>query len=266
MTAYLDNNILKLLATAKKKGYTLKNTMETPTEREARKQQEEQEITKALIEGRNNAYWEQYSLWANGKPEKEFTFHSWVPGKQQNVPAAQRVARKALDLTKRLKNETFNVSLGGFPGVGKTALALAMSDRLRKAGKSVMFVSTAELKRLYSAGYDDGEQKQRLKFTLEKMKEVDVLILDDFGTEGDMTAQGKVRVRSDMRDDMYRISNARVEKTTIITTNNMIDELKTMYDPKTVDRLIPKNEEQRIVFRGMGSVRGGVERGVPQRD
>ena len=255
MTAYLDNNVLKLLATAKKKGYTLKNTMETPTEREVRKRREEQEITKALVEGKNNAYWERYSLWANGKPEGEFTFHNWVPGKQQNVPAAQRVARKALDISKRLKNETFNVSLAGFPGVGKTALALAMSDYLRKAGKSVMFVSTAELKHLYRVSFDDDEQAQRLKFTVEKMKEVDVLILDDFGTEGDLTAQGKVRVRSDMRDDMYRISNARIEKITIITTNNMIEELKTMYDPKTVDRLIPKNEEQRIVFREMKSVR-----------
>lgn len=255
MTAYLDNNILKLLATAKKKGYTLKNTMETPTEREARKQQEEQEITKALIEGRNNAYWEQYSLWANGKPEGEFTFYNWVPGKQQDVTAAKKVARQALDLTKRLMKETFNVTLSGLPGVGKTALALAMSDRFRQAGKSVMFVSTAELKHLYSTGYDDDEQKQRLKFTVSKMKEADVLILDDFGTEGDMSAQGKVRVRSDMRDDMYRVSNARLKKITIITTNNTLKELNTMYDPKTIDRLIPKSEGYRIVFRDMKSVR-----------
>lgn len=255
MTAYLESNVIKLLAAAKKKGYTLKNTMETPTEREARKQQEEQEITKALIEGRNNAYWEQYSLWANGKPEGEFTFYNWVPDKQQDVTAAKKVARQALDLTKRLTKETFNVTLSGLPGVGKTALALAMSDRLRQAGKSVMFVSTAELKHLYSTGYDDDEQKQRLKFTVDKMKEADVLILDDFGTEGDMSAQGKVRVRSDMRDDMYRVSNARLKKITIITTNNTLKELNTMYDPKTIDRLIPKSEGYRIVFRDMNSVR-----------
>ena len=266
MTAYLDSNILKLLATAKKLGHTFNNTMETPTEREARKQREEQEITRALLDGRRNAFWERYSLWANGKPEGEFTFHNWVPSKQHNVPAAQKVARKALDLTKRLTEETFNVTLAGLPGVGKTALALAMGNYLRNAGKSVMFVSTAELKHLYSTGYDDDERKQRLRFTVEKMKEVDVLILDDFGTEGDMNPQGKVRVRSDMRDDMYRVSNARMEKITIITTNNMIEELNTMYDPKTIDRLIPKNEEQRIVFRDMGSVRGGVEFGIPQRD
>lgn len=255
MAAYLDNNVLKLLATAQELGYTFKNTFETPAEREARKQREEQEITKALIEGRNNAYWEQYSLWANGKPEDEFTFHNWIPSKQQEVAAAKRVARKALDLTKDLIKETFNVTLSGLPGVGKTALALAMSDYLRKAGKSVMFVSTAELKHLYSAGYDDDEQKRLLKFTVEKMKEVDVLILDDFGTEGDMNAQGKVRVRSDMRDDMYRVSNARLEKITIITTNNTLKELNTMYDPKTIDRLIPKSEGYRIVFRDMNSVR-----------
>lgn len=255
MAAYLENNVLKLLATAQELGYTFKNTFETPAEREARKQREEQEITKALIEGRNNAYWEQYSLWANGKPEGEFTFYNWVPGKQQDVIAAKKVARQALDLTKKLTKETFNVTLSGLPGVGKTALALAMSDRLRQAGKSVMFVSTAEMKHLYSTGYDDDEQKQRLKFTVGKMKEADVLILDDFGTEGDMSAQGKVRVRSDMRDDMYRVSNARLEKITIITTNNTLKELNTMYDPKTIDRLIPKSEGYRIVFRDMNSVR-----------
>ena len=118
-----------------------------------------------------------------------------------------------------------------------------------------MFVSTAELKHLYTAGFDDDEQKQRLKFTVEKMKEVDVLILDDFGTEGDLTAQGKVRVRSDMRDDMYRISNARMEKITIITTNNTPEQLLRMYNEKLISRLLPHSKEHAVSFAGLEDVR-----------
>lgn len=251
----LGENILKLMEIAKEKGYTVEDLAETAEEREERKRQEEAEIQTALVKGNNDKYWTKFSLWPNGIPQKKFTFMNWVPGKQQDEEAAGKIARKALELTKRLVNEEFNVTLAGFPGVGKTALALAMGEYLRSVGKSVMMVSTAELKYLYSRSFNAEDIEERLRFTLAKMKEVDVLILDDFGTEGDLNAQGNVRVRSDMRDDMYRLSNARINKTTIITTNNRIDELATMYDPKVADRMIPKDKNYRIVFAGMKSVR-----------
>lgn len=251
----LPNNVLKLMKQAEKMGYTLEKTTETPEEREERKRKEELEVTAALRKGDKDKYWTKFSLWPNGIPQKKFTFMNWVPSKQQDEEAAGRIARKALELTKRLVNEEFNVTLAGFPGVGKTALALAMGEYLRGIGKSVMMVSTAELKYLYSRSFNAEDIEERLRFTLAKMKEVDVLILDDFGTEGDLNAQGNVRVRSDMRDDMYRLSNARINKTTIITTNNRIDELATMYDPKVADRMIPKDKNYRIVFAGMKSVR-----------
>jgi DNA replication protein DnaC len=95
------------------------------------------------------------------------------------------------------------------------------------------------------------------------MREVDVLLLDDFGTEGGMKVDNVVRpVRKDMQDFMYRVANVRidfdknkVEKPTIITTNNLQEDIDRMYNQKAVSRLYPKSKEHRIAFNKMGDVR-----------
>lgn len=95
------------------------------------------------------------------------------------------------------------------------------------------------------------------------MKEVDVLLLDDFGTEGGMKGDKFSPVRKDMQELMYRVANSRFDlntnsivRTTIITTNNLQSELEQMYNEKLISRLIPKNKEQRLAFNKMKDVRG----------
>ena len=81
----------------------------------------------------------------------------------------------------------------------------------------------------------------------------DVLLLDDLGTE----SGGRVKeIRTDMYDLMYRISNARTAKTTIITTNNTPAELGKIYSEKIVSRLLPKRKERCINMNGLKDVRG----------
>ena len=55
---------------------------------------------------------------------------------------------------------------------------------------------------------------------------------------------------------MYRISNARLDKATLVTTNNAPAELGRMYDERIVSRLIPKNKGQIVDMRGLDDVRG----------
>ena len=69
--------------------------------------------------------------------------------------------------------------------------------------------------------------------------------------------KGTIRpVHKKMQELMYDINNARFgKKTTIITTNNTVDELRAMYNVKLISRLIPTNDEHTLNFNGLTDVR-----------
>lgn len=200
------------------------------------------------------------SVWPSDQRMK-FTFQDWNIDLQDG-DSAKVIGNQAYKLCKKLENEPGNVFMLGSRGVGKTSLALAMLDKLG-ATKTTMFVSTAELASMIGQQYDYSDVAKRIKKIEKAMKEVDVLLLDDFGTEGGMKGDKFSPVRKDMQEMMYRVSNSRfnlntnsIVRTTIITTNNLQSELEQMYNDKLISRLIPKNKEQRLAFNGMQDVRG----------
>lgn len=149
----------------------------------------------------------------------------------------------------------------GPKGVGKTSIAVAMINELRTAGTNVMFVTTAELSSMMGTQYKADDIRAKLVDVERAMKEVDVLVLDDFGTEGGMQSDIKP-VRKDMQELMYRVANARFDldtnavcKSTIITTNNTQQQLETMYNDKLISRLVPKDKQHRLAFNAMNEVR-----------
>lgn len=255
MELALPEVVLKLMNKAERMGISVDDVIETPEQRAQREKEFEDKQRKAWRKGMKKKFWEEFSVWPDGKPE-EFTFHDWRPNIQENVEATKYVARQTLNITKELveQGKSYNVVFLGTPGVGKTSLALAMANEFRNVGKFVMFVSTTELKRMYDNMYDKGKEDLRPKVDniVTWMKKAEVLILDDFGTEGMGRDKG---VRVDMQNSMYEVVNARKGKTTLITTNNRIEELQAMYDPKIISRLIPKNKDHQVVFKGMEDVR-----------
>ena len=119
-----------------------------------------------------------------------------------------------------------------------------------------MVVSTAELASLLDNKYTQDDTRERLINIERALKEVDVLLLDDFGTEGGSLRSIKV-VRKDMQDYLYRVANSRVggNKTTIITTNNNDEDFELMYNTKILSRLLTKNKDHMIFFKDMKDVR-----------
>lgn len=202
-----------------------------------------------------------HSLWS-GNRELDFTFKDWNVDLQTNRDQARALGNQAFTLAQQLRVKSFNVALLGDKGVGKTSLALAMLSDLKAAKKSVIFVSTAELLNLINRRYDDPSLNEKIDRIKRSMIEADVLVLDDFGTEGSMTASGIKPVHKDMQDLMYQVANARVDfnnnkvkGTTIITTNNTQSELEQMYDHKLINRLFPDNAAHQLIFEGMKGVR-----------
>lgn len=200
-----------------------------------------------------------YSLF-DGDQRVTFTFSMWKPDLQKNSEKAREVGKQAFLLAKEMIEKPEKVIMVGSPGVGKTSLALAMLDKASKAGQSTQFVSSAELSSLYDLRFDYPEVKSRISRIVSAMKKVDVLVLDDFGTEAGVNATKAVR--RDLAAELEQVANARYDieqnkttKSTIITTNNSLEELQRVYGRKMISRLVPHNARQQIIFDGLTDMR-----------
>lgn len=202
------------------------------------------------------------SVWGtSGK--LSFSFPEWKPSQQKNTQLARSILDKAIGLTKIMMTSNFNVLLYGDAGVGKTAMALAIMNALKKnTDKTVMFVSVMDLRELIMYDFSDIEAKQEIEFIEKRMRDVDVLILDDFGSEaGGMKNTGTASER--LQQFWVRVAEARQKKdknglkrfSNIITTNNDREDLERMYNKKIVSRLITKKAENTIVFDGLEDLR-----------
>ena len=243
---------------------------------EQRDKQMHNKFNRDLQRNKTKAVWNK-SLWASG--EIEFTFDDWKPSERENALKAKNLGNKAFKLTKEMLNGHLNVVMSGDAGVGKTSLALAMVDLLRKQNMTVLFVSTVALSQLVSDQYNYTDRKEQLLALTKAMESCDVLILDDLGADGGsaekVMSAGYAGTRKDLQTLMFEVANARYEGTkeerknanekgiklikpvheTIITTNNMTDELIRIYGERTVSRLITRDPNHRLAFNDMEDMR-----------
>lgn len=143
-------------------------------------------------------------------------------------------------LTQFFSNDILGYYIYGDLGVGKSYLAACVTNRAAKQGKSVAFVSVAELlselKRNFNKSYE-------VDYTLERLKVVDVLVIDDLGAEP-ISTWGRDEVLLPLLN--HRLENYRK---TLFTSNYPMDMLETLYaiDQKgNVDKLRSKRFVDRI--------------------
>lgn len=145
-----------------------------------------------------------------------------------------------------------NVIFQGPPGVGKSHLALGMAKTINEAfqkfgnRKSVVYMPIAELFSRMKEAFNIKDARWEEKATLKFLTEVDFLVLDDLGKEsnvGNTIKEGSSWAQS----FLYQLLENRTK--TIITTNYAGSQLKQLYEPSLLDRILAGSKDNKFIFK-----------------
>lgn len=119
----------------------------------------------------------------------------------------------------------------GNTGTGKTFLSNCIAYDLINKGYTVLYQTAPMLMDMAMESKYNYERKNNGKFKYESIFDVDLLIIDDLGTE---------TLNNNRFTELFNIINTRLlkSKKTIISTNLMLNELSEEYDERVMSRLI----------------------------
>lgn len=152
-----------------------------------------------------------------------------------------RYLKLVRDLSEFVGNEALGYFIYGDLGVGKSYLAACVSNAMAKLGHSVAFVTTSDLLSHLKLGFSNPFETDR---TLEVLKRVNLLVLDDLGSEP-VTTWSRDEVLLPLLND--RLENNRK---TLITSNyrpEMLDEAYALDSKGNVDELRAKRFVDRVL-------------------
>lgn len=129
--------------------------------------------------------------------------------------------------------QTLNMLLTGATGTGKTYLLSACANECLANDKSVLFVTAYALNETFLECYLAPLQTKQL--VMENILDVDVLFVDDLGTEN--------VYRNVTAEYLFVVINERIArgKQTFISTNLSLADIRAAYDERIFSRLVDKN-------------------------
>lgn len=142
------------------------------------------------------------------------------------------IKKIAIDFSNNITNpEQKSLLLIGNTGTGKTFMSNAIAARVIQNGYSVLYQTAPILMDMMLDSKIRGSKEESLKDKYEQIFDVDLLIIDDLGTE---------TLNSMKFTELFNIINTRLlkNKKTVISTNLVLPELAEQYDARVMSRLI----------------------------
>lgn len=161
--------------------------------------------------------------------------------------ACYKIAREFTEL----RDKPLTVLLYGTPGEGKTHLALSMLKEINNHSKppqSCLFIDISTLFELIYKSKEDTTCWWTRYNAIKFLTSVGVLCLDDLGSESSMRSEATEA--TDFRQGILKEILDK-QKRLIITTNLTMQQLKEVYNPKIVSRLLANSNGQRLDFTGI---------------
>lgn len=152
---------------------------------------------------------------------------------------------KAMAISKEIAGgKILNVVLTGPAGTGKSHLAHSMAFNINEMSAeynkqlSCIFIDfTSVMEKILASYGDKATDKKTAEYYIDRMKNADVLVLDDLGTDVGKTDTTK-QASDHTYKTLFKILNAREgTKTTIISTNLTYGQLKAAYDERITSRI-----------------------------
>lgn len=135
-----------------------------------------------------------------------------------------------INYSKEFSKNSPNLLFYGGTGLGKTFLSSCIAKEIMEKGFSVFYQSAYKIFSMFDKIKFDDDKDEMLKFHTENAYDVDLLVIDDLGTEFITTYTAEV---------LFDLVNTRLNagKKTIINTNLGPEELEKIYSSRITSRL-----------------------------
>lgn len=144
----------------------------------------------------------------------------------------ENVYNQCKEFIRNFDTQVDNLILVGNPGVGKTFMANCIANELLNSGHTVIYLTAFQLFDLFEKlKFNNNDNTTDFQAQFDYILDCDLLIIDDLGTELNNTF---VNVQ------LYLCINERYlrEKSTIISTNYNINDIKNMYSERIYSRIV----------------------------
>ncbi len=147
----------------------------------------------------------------------------------QNIENIKKISE--IFIEKIDDNEQKNLLFVGNTGLGKTFIANCIANELIKAGKTVIYQTAPLLMDSIMEYKFNFDKKSSNKDNYQRLFDVDLLIIDDLGTE---------TMSNNKFTELFNIINTRLleNRKIIISTNLNLQELYSVYDERVVSRIL----------------------------
>lgn len=185
------------------------------------------------------------------KDEYDYAFNTFKA--QQGTKEAELKHRTKMIAYEAIKrpDKPIHAIFYGTPGEGKTHLAMSILNAVNENAdppQKCLFIDINELiNRIYSS-FKNTNQLWNKDYAIKKLRSVDLLVLDDIGSESSMKSD-----TSEASDFIQEILKKVLDgqKRLIITTNLTSHQLLQVYNPKIVSRMFAHSQGYAIDFSGI---------------